>query len=1489
MAVKNVTFQVTANATQATQELAKITRALDLIQKKASIKVSVDTSQATGRINNINSAITQLSRRAVSLRIDTKGATAEIKRLSDSLSKADKKTNINVQANTSQAKQALQGILNLINQIKQRVTITVNTSALNNAQQQINRATQTRQVNFRTNAPQAQQQVGGLAQSVNFVSQAVANSSTNFIRLRNVIARTGLALGAVAVGAAVTSLGRAAINAAKDYEVLRVAFTTFIGNVSLAEVKIKQLRQFAAETPFTVDEVFKASRTLLGYGVAANELIPIIKRLGDVAGGTGAPLERIALVFGQVRAAGRLYGQDLLQLINAGFNPLQEISRTTGKSFGQLKDEMRKGLVTFDDVNNAFITATSEGGKFFNLTNALANTTQGRLARLSESWTELLRIIGDGLLPTFNNLVEGTSKVLTAFKELPEFIEKNRTTILLLTAATALFVGMRTKANQSIILATALTVLENTAERIANGLLRIKNILLANTTRATVGMTIAQRAQIAATNTATIAQNAFNAAVTANPLGIIITGLALAAAAWYGYKDAVGEATQQWIDLNDVTSKADAQANKAATERSNILNEEINAIKATTTGTAQRQKLIDEFNEKYKPSAKLKDIADEKQFVNALNAAYGQLTESIKTQEKAIALKAGQGELETQKAQQIENILKASKDVRVEIPIELLTRPTDIEAKLQGAKDLLLTEQKKINDEIKRIQGLSEQEIIAQAEALRAKGVRISQTQTSKEGFTVEADVTALENQAATITQKVIPSIEALNNTYTDIAGVQIELNPLETVLQYDPTADEKAEEARKERLRKLKEFQDEYASLLDRIRKNNEDLERQNIEFQFVNAGDFEEEIVKLKQLDRINQDTVDREIEREIEAIRRKELTEQQKNVLISQLEIIRGQEQEKRAKDLEKRLYEIERDGLVARRKLANELGDLYAQLTIQRLDTEIESLDKLRDEIDGFYMDIFEDNPFAKGRFITAPRIEFGGTEFQFEDAQADLEALKKTLNELNALSFSGQLADDDLQQSKLEAINEFNEKYKTSIKLTANESDQVDELSKAYDDLRKSIQKSNSERKKQNIFQFSRGVQERGQEDPFVRAIEDSQREYFSLLNEQEKQEIKRREDKRNADIALLDENYALNLKAVNKEKKLKKEALDLELFLIKASRDSQAEKDKKTRLANLQYQIEIGNIEKGYADLNREIEKNIAVESDKGLKITKINIETETEIDGVRKTFAQKRDERNKKDKQAIEERNDAELAIIKEERDARIQALEDIGQAVLDFTATFIDAQIQQTDAAIAQQQRRVDAAKEIADKGNVALLKAEQERLDNLNRQRATFVRQQQSLAAVEIAVNSAIAVAKAATEPGAPLTIVAILAAMAVGFAQARAQAKAASTFAKGGYTGDGHQFQEAGTVHKGEFVMNAQRTRQYRPLLEAIHSGRHPELAKSVNEKVFVINSKSTDERLERIERAIMSQKGLQLSIDEKGINGIVSRINYKNQRINNRAR
>jgi hypothetical protein len=119
-----------------------------------------------------------------------------------------------------------------------------------------------------------------------------------------------------------------------------------------------------------------------------------------------------------------------------------------------------------------------------------------------------------------------------------------------------------------------------------------------------------------------------------------------------------------------------------------------------------------------------------------------------------------------------------------------------------------------------------------------------------------------------------------------------------------------------------------------------------------------------------------------------------------------------------------------------------------------------------------------------------------------------------------------------------------------------------------------------------------------------------------------------------------------------------------------------------------------------------------------------------------------------------------------------------------------------------------------------------------------------------------------------------------------AKAQAQA-AAGSFAKGGYTGDGGKYEPAGVVHRGEFVIDKEKTKRFRPMLEQIQMGRNPFLANSITD-ASRFNTGVMEKRLEGIERAVREQKGLSISIDEKGINGIVSRIQYKNQRIRNKA-
>jgi tape measure domain-containing protein len=208
--------------------------------------------------------------------------------------------------------------------------------------------------------------------------------------------------------------------AAGKFEQLNIAFETFLGSKEKATALINELDRFAAKTPFLTDQVNSAAKALLAFGFEAEEIVPTMKMLGDISAGTGKDLKELGIIFGQIKGAGRLMGQDLLQLINAGFNPLQIISEKTGKSMATLKDEMSKGLISFEMVTQAFKDATSEGGRFFNLTEKQSKSFLGVVSTLQSNIQILTRRLGEKLVPYMLELV----KKLNEFVSQEENIEK---------------------------------------------------------------------------------------------------------------------------------------------------------------------------------------------------------------------------------------------------------------------------------------------------------------------------------------------------------------------------------------------------------------------------------------------------------------------------------------------------------------------------------------------------------------------------------------------------------------------------------------------------------------------------------------------------------------------------------------------------------------------------------------------------------------------------------------------------------------------------------------------------------------------------------------------------------------------------------------------------------------------------------------------------------------------------------------------------------
>ena len=215
-----------------------------------------------------------------------------------------------------------------------------------------------------------------------------------------------------------------------EAEKTSTAFRVLVGSESEAARMLADINKYADNTLWDRSTTQEAAKTMLGFGVSTQSVVEDLKMLGDVAMGDKNRLSQLALVFGQISSAGKLQGQDLLHLINAGYNPLLDISALTGKSVAQLKDDMSKGLITFDMVREAFKRATGEGGKFNRMTEQMADTSFGAFEQLKEkllgSLLEIYNVIQPLLIPAITAL----GKLLDGLAAAARWVKDNMSAIV---------------------------------------------------------------------------------------------------------------------------------------------------------------------------------------------------------------------------------------------------------------------------------------------------------------------------------------------------------------------------------------------------------------------------------------------------------------------------------------------------------------------------------------------------------------------------------------------------------------------------------------------------------------------------------------------------------------------------------------------------------------------------------------------------------------------------------------------------------------------------------------------------------------------------------------------------------------------------------------------------------------------------------------------------------------------------------------------------
>lgn len=214
---------------------------------------------------------------------------------------------------------------------------------------------------------------------------------------------------------------------AAGFETIGIQLEVLTGSADKARRLMADLLELGKNTPLETKDLQESTKTLLQFGVALDDIIPLMQDLGDVSMGNGETLKSMTRVFGQVASAGRLTLEDVNQLINAGFNPLDSISKRLGTTMAETRKRITAGAVSSGALRDALTEATTSGGRFENMMGRIAKTTEGKLSNYKDAITDVKRILGEQVnigfgesltkltanIPRLNGIAEKVGKVIS--------------------------------------------------------------------------------------------------------------------------------------------------------------------------------------------------------------------------------------------------------------------------------------------------------------------------------------------------------------------------------------------------------------------------------------------------------------------------------------------------------------------------------------------------------------------------------------------------------------------------------------------------------------------------------------------------------------------------------------------------------------------------------------------------------------------------------------------------------------------------------------------------------------------------------------------------------------------------------------------------------------------------------------------------------------------------------------------------------------------
>lgn len=227
-----------------------------------------------------------------------------------------------------------------------------------------------------------------------------------------------------------------------EFQAVDTAIQTLLGSKEKADELMSQVREYAKISPLEFSDVTQATQMMLGFNIEAEKVPRYLQAIGDVSMGDTQRFNSLTLAFSQMSAAGKLMGQDFNQMVGQGFNPLQFMTEKTGKSMAQLKEEMSKGAISAEMVQQAFIDATSAGGKFYQMSENASKTINGQLSMMQDAMDTAFNELGqksEGVIikgiQTTTSLIENYETIGKVLAGLVATYGAYRTAVMLVTAA----------------------------------------------------------------------------------------------------------------------------------------------------------------------------------------------------------------------------------------------------------------------------------------------------------------------------------------------------------------------------------------------------------------------------------------------------------------------------------------------------------------------------------------------------------------------------------------------------------------------------------------------------------------------------------------------------------------------------------------------------------------------------------------------------------------------------------------------------------------------------------------------------------------------------------------------------------------------------------------------------------------------------------------------------------------------------------------------